>query len=322
MIDSNQALPQDVMLPNLLVVFDVQVMKSKIEAAMFGDIGTMVNHLRIRECELVHVRYKAGRFCVVAYRLTIEDQSGLMKGTQVVSGRMFQPGQRKNKYLEGLAKPLLPPAFGRPVFELVEDNMVFWAFPNDRKMPSLPSLKEMDSRQTDPMVGMLESHYGKTWKFSSISEEIVHYVPEHTCMRRITLQGVNRETGKDQPLVIYGKTYYNQQGRDTYRAMKELWNSQVRNDGVLMMPAPLGYDASLQTLWQSGLQGAPLSVIAWDDSSVAEMFFKAGGTVAVLHDTSLQGLPHMTKQGLLDTLKETTAQLLSIRPSRVELIHW
>ena len=310
----DQQMTHDAVLPHVPKALDSSVMKSLFQDTMFEKTGAE-NPIRIRDCEILHIRYKRGRYCLVLYKLTMANLAHQDLGEQMVCARMFHTGESHAKFLAAQLKPQINPTFGRPLFHLPACEMVIWAFPNDRKLSSLASFTNHPQLQGQILPRVLEMEHGPGWDIHHLTNDIVHYVPEHTCMFRMSLRISHKESRETRDVTLYGKTYSNEIGAETYQFMQQLWNSEARRKNDLLIPQPLWYDHSLQTLWQSSLHGSPLTHYSLQHEHMNTWLTQAGKAVATLHQIPLRGLKRIHTRDALAKLEEATQHLSGIRAS-------
>jgi len=151
---------------------------------------------------------------------------------------------------------------------------------------------------------LIRAAFGPGWTISELSNEVVHYVPEHTCTVRVSLRLQNFGSNRTKTLTLYGKTYYNEEGREAHRRMEELWASEGRRDGDLRMAKPLGYDPETKTLWQFGLPGATLLDQEMTAPCFPALLEGAAATVAALHYSALSCSRSVNLNDLVVKLEE------------------
>jgi Phosphotransferase enzyme family len=117
-------------------------------------------------------------------------------------------------------------------------------------------------------------------------------------------------------MTIYGKTYYNDEGAQTDRVMRQLWDSQSRRSGQLRTAQPLWYDARLKTLWQLGIPGTTLEHNAIGSPECTPLLIaEAAQAVAALHTTPLSKIGSVTVADLIIKLEVVGSMLNRYQPS-------
>lgn len=279
----DQEIPKDKILPQLADVLDPTKMKDVFQKELFKD----PRRFQIQACSIERVKYKPGKNCLICYQLDIFDHLTRQITKQRLSTRIFEKGGALSRFKKAQSQSMVVPCFGEPVSHLPTLDMVIWTFPNDRKLPELPKIIDPIFLKEKIFPDLIRTVPGPDWIVSQLSSDIVHYVPEQTCTVRVSLQLQNMETNQKKTMTLYGKTYYNEEGREAYRMMGELWRSDLRRAERLKMAEPAGYDPETKTLWQLGLPGTTLL----DQTMSAPRFFAllegAASTVAALHHSSL-----------------------------------
>src|SRR5438128_11085545 len=100
---------------------------------------------------------------------------------------------------------------------------------------------------------------------------------------RLQLQVRQARTGDRLVLNLYGKTYYDDNGAETYRIMRELWARGSGSDTQSSMAQPMMYDSKHRLLWQAGVAGATLREQDLGGSHFCTLMREAAVTVAWLH---------------------------------------
>lgn len=314
-------IPRDRTLPQLTTALDLAAMQAIFQETVFaqpaggGPAGPRANSLQIREGRIERIKYKPGQNCLICYRLEIFNPVTQETGQQILCARIYEPGGAYARFVKACRQPLVQPRFGRAVTHIPGLEMVVWAFPNDRKLDGLPKLVDRTCLKDELIPGVIAANFASGWHMADLAHELVHYVPEHTCTIRVNLQLHHQQTGEKQALTLYGKTYYNHDGAETYRLMRQLWTSQARQGGQLQLAPPLAYHPDYKILWQSGLPGQTLLEQEMGSSHFLTLLSQAATTVAALHqapvfcDRSIHFFDWVAK------LKEMRHLLAQVRPS-------
>ncbi|THJ24550.1 MAG: hypothetical protein CAF45_005090 [Nitrospira sp. CG24E] len=312
--DSINDIPRDGLLPQLAEILNSAAMKGQLQERMFASTGDRERFL-IRFCEIVQIRYKPESSCMVSYRLEIEDAVTGNRGEQILCGRAYPQGRSQSQWEKAGAQALVQPRFGNPLVHLPELEMVLWSFPNDRKMHTLPDAIDPIHSTPEFLPDWLALHLGTGWQVINAIPRVVHYVGEHTCTVRTSVDLVHRSMNERRTMTIFGKTYYNGEGAETDRVMRQLWDSEARQSGRLAVAQPLWYDARLLTLWQLGIQGATLENCATESQEFVPLLMEAARAIAALHAMPLSHIRSVTLPDLVAKLKSVTAMLIRRRPS-------
>jgi len=307
-------IPTDALLPQLAVIMDPESMKARLQDQLF-DSPQERERFRIRQCEITRARLKPGSSCMVGYRLEIEDRTTKETGEQILCGRACTEGQSRSQWERALVRSLVQPRFGRALIYLPELEMVLWSFPNDRRMDTLPTLVDPDHFMSVILPKLLASHLGNEWKVTGATSTLVHYIGEHRCMVRIEANVDHQGDARQQSVTLFQKTYHNEKGEETSRVMHQLWQSEARRSGRLVIAKLVSYDSSLKTLWQLGFKGTSLD--SWDIESPEFLPFlkEAACQLAALHSTSITCTRSRTLSDLVANLTVVTPALIRCRPS-------
>lgn len=312
-------IPTDPLLPQLPVIMDPEYMKARLQDQLF-DFPEERERFRIRHCEITRARLKPGSSCMVSYRLEIEDRATRETGEQILCGRACAEGQSRSQWEKARVRALVQPRFGRALIHLPELEMVLWGFPNDRRMDTLPTLAEPDPFMSVILPKLLASHLGNEWKATGANRTLVHYIGEHRCMMRIEATVGHQGDDRQQTVTLFQKTYHDKKGEETSRVMHQLWQSEARRSGRLVIAQLVSYDSSLKTLWQLGFKGSSLD--SWDIDSPEFLPFleEAACQLAALHNTSITCARSRTLADLVDNLKPVMPDLIRSRPSCASML--
>lgn len=307
-------MPADAKLPQLPLIVDPITMKRRLQAHLSPSSQERQPYV-VHGCDIIQIRYKPQSSCMVSYRLTIENTMTGETGEQIVCGRAFPDGQSTAHRDKANTRPLVQPRFGPPLIHLSDLEMVLWSFPNDRKIRNLPSVIEAVHNTPTFSPDWLVSYLGREWHIGTTTSHVMHYVGEHTCTVRTLVELDQPTEGICRTLTLFGKTYYDGEGAQTDRVMRQLWESEARRSGRLKMAQPLTYDEPLKTLWQSGIPGTTLESCAAKNQPLPPLLVEAARGVAALHATPLSHIRLVTVADLLEQLDRVTAMLIRCRPS-------
>jgi aminoglycoside phosphotransferase len=242
------------------VVHDLAAMREHFAAAM--------PHCRVDECALLNVRHKPGKRLLASYRLRVNAST-----SQLVYAALYSERSAAH-FAKAQKQPLVAPAFGDPVFHLPDIGAVVWSFPNDRKLIGLPAL--VDATRLAEIARALVNGSGPV---SSVSHQVVHYIPEHGCTLRVTAEAAGA------PRSFYGKAYADEAGQTTWENMRALWRS-----GAVRMAQPLAYDPDARILWQAAVEGVTLADAGPACLDIFPALAAAARSIAALHATPIPGL--------------------------------
>lgn len=226
-------------------------------------------------CRILHFRYKPGCTWIVSYAVSLAGA----EEERIVYLRACERRGSAARYAKSLA-------LGQDVRWISDLDSVAWIFPSDRKLAGLRALCDDSLLRSEVLPRLVEAAFGPGWIASSFSHEIVHYLPERSCMVRADAQ-VNSTTdpGRQATATFYGKTYPDEQGAETYRYLSELRQSTPEKSAALGLAKPLLYEPHNRTMWQLSVGGAGLNVRARCELESAAM------VLARLHQSAVSALP-------------------------------
>ena len=308
---------KDDTLPHLPVALDTACMQAVFQKSFFGEPRATAA-LRVRDCQIERVRYKPAKNCMVCYRLQIENSAGQLVDEQLVTVRLYEPGGSRRRFARAQNAPLARPAFGPPLLHLPDLDMVAWPFPNDRKLHGLPGLTDPANLRTVLLPPLIDHHMGSDWRIVAVTQNLVHYNPEHTAMLRVELRLENRETGEHKPHLLFGKTYYDEEGQETYRVMRQLWQRAAApgtRSNFVHIPQPLAYQPEFKLLWQQGLRGQTLMALELGSKDFFKGLERAAAAVAALHQARVLDVRARPLSAWITRLREMRDWLPAVLPS-------
>ncbi|GAB4421838.1 MAG: hypothetical protein Fur0044_19570 [Anaerolineae bacterium] len=314
-------IPQDKTLPQLAAALDIAAMRSIFEQALFagiapgGEAALSTGRFQIRACQIERIKYKPGQNCLICYQLTIHDTLTQQDSDQILCGRIYERGSGYAHFIKARTPSLVTPKFGPPLLYLPGLEMVVWVFPNDRKLDALPKLMDQTYLQQEVLSEVVAANFGNQWQITELAQRLVHYVPEHTCTSRVQLQLGQKQTGEKLSLVLYGKTYYNRAGEETYQLMEQLWVSKRRQEGRLRLAQPLAYQPHLKMLWQVELPGQTLLAQDLSSPPFLNLLSRAAVALAEFHQTQVACAKSSHLSDWLTKLQEMKQLLRQVRPA-------
>jgi aminoglycoside phosphotransferase (APT) family kinase protein len=315
-----QTLPFDNVLPHLRVALDPNTMKHVFSEALLSGNSMDASRFSLESCDIGRVKYKPGKNCLVYYHLRLRNNITQQQVPQILCARLYPEATSRSRYERAKQETLVKPNVGQAVVHIPSLEMVVWAFPNDRKLQHASQLMDSSFLQEELLPQVIAAQLSEQYKIVKLRHELVHYAPEHTCTVRAELQLRNtkdlRSTKEQhhQSLTLYGKTYYNDEGAETYRLMQLLWNSQARKHGLLNVAKPLRYHPEYKMLWQQGLSGNPLITLELQSAEFSQALRQVARTVATLHQTPLSCSRKVSLQDWQTKLSDTRDLLQNVRP--------
>ncbi len=307
---ANRFLPTDSVVRQLNQGLNVDHMKALFQQRLFAS-----SELQIQHCAIDRIKYKPGKNCLVCYRLVIINRKTGLSVDRLLSARFYESGGSLRRFKKAkLNNQLFRQQATRSaelLIHLSELDCVIWVFPNDRKLKSLALLNNEQRLQKIIFPGLIEQHWGEQWKLMKLQSQRVHYLPEHTCCVRTQLILRHQQTGESKIQLLYGKTYYNNQGCEAYKVMRQLWTSDVRKLGLLAIPQPVTYAAEHKMLWQHSVPGQP--VLEWlkSDPVFYSRFDEIAEQVVALHQSAIKVSKQITRTQLCQQLN-TVVDLISL----------
>jgi len=300
---SGTPLAHDDSLPKLAEALNASRMKGEFEKHLFSrSVRTQDGNngrFHVEECRIERVKYKRGQKCLVCYALDISDGKHGNVTRQLVSTRMYPPGRSRSRFEKASQQTLGKPTVGLPLVHIGHLDMVAWAFPNERKLAGLPLLVDPDRLLQQQLPRLVRGHFGPSWTISGVDHAIAHYVPERSCTVRVEMKLEQKKTAAQRYWTVFGKTYYNDDGREVFRHMRQLRGNSAVPSQVLELPQALAYDESSRTLWQEGLCGDPLMKRHPAGNVAGEDAVLLAHAIAEFHTRAIDRLPLRTVSGVL-----------------------
>ncbi len=295
----------DATLPQMALILDEMTMASQFNRALFDTPGAAV-----QSCKIEWIKYKPAKNCTVAYRLAIAGGA-----EQLLYGRIYADGGAAKRFAEAQAAPATRPEHGEPMVYLAALGMLCWLFPNDRKLAGLAKLADRQWLKNHGLPEVVNAVLGSDWRLDDFTSAIVHFVPEHNCTLSVDLEAVHGRSGARARQRIYGKTYYNRAGAESYRQMCALWRRSLSASNSLGLAQPIAYQVEEKILWQAHVAGATLL----DQSIGSDKFFAAlapaAAALAGLHGTALDCAESVTLEAQLAKLRQMDGFLSTALPA-------
>lgn len=276
---------QDPVIHHLPLALDSERMTQMLQDKVFSALDIL-----ILRCEITRIKYQPGKNCLVCYCLQWQKNQAGSAGKLWLSARFYESGGSHSRYAKAEQDQRPQTAITLPLIHLPELDCLIWVFPNDRKLASLALIQDHVALGREVLPHLVTTYWGQHWRFSQAHSERVHYLPEHTCCVRTRFTLTHTVTGEVRHPVLYGKTYYNDQGRNTMAAMVQLWRSPARQQGRLAIPQPIAYLAPWKMLWQSEVAGIPALDGLRNQPDFQLRMSDIADSVAALHQTLLEHL--------------------------------
>ncbi len=277
-------IPSDKTLQHLPVLIDVDKMRSVFQRQLFSD-GSQT----ISQCYIERIKYKPAKNCQVCYRLIVESTVIGYRSEQRIYARCFEAGGAITRYGKACQGLVDGHDLKKSVLHIPELDTVAWVFPYDRKLHHLDKVDNSQFLGQTDLPELISKRFGIDWMVDECRPEIIRYIPEHTCTVRAKFKMVHQSSGARRDLLLYGKTYYNDDGERTYSLMRQLWDSPACREERLRIPEPLTYQPQLKMLWQHSVPGVLLSEFTADGATLLENIAQAAQQIACLHQQRIEG---------------------------------
>ena len=274
----------DAALPQRDLLLDV-TQAARILSTRIGLRGPV----EIQRCERARVKYLPGASLRVLYHVEVGGRP------YAIATRVFTDGRSKPAF-ERAASRAVPSGDLRPVSHDAELGLVFWTFPNDRKIDSLSALAGPPEQLA--MIGQ------RRWQAS----RVVAYAPEKC---------VTAECLSDAGAVMAYAKVYAADERPTYPIYEGLWRNIHEAKSRLRIPRALAYCEKTRLLLLESMDGRRIADLAKTDR--AKGFHRLGAALATLHGIPIpDGVPPFTRLRF-DRLQKAARPVGAARPDVAEL---
>jgi hypothetical protein len=178
-------------------------------------------------------------------------------------------------------------------------DMIVWRFPHDPGLPHLHRL--MDLQAIGEYVPSEElSRIGMSGTPQVLASHVVNYRPEIRCTNRYEVFDPTHNSGYQ----LFGKTFRDGEGHSLNGRQEYFWNRSLEDPDAMAVARPLGYAASVNTVWQLGIPGSPLQQIL-DKSNYQYYLGATAKGLASLHRSGVAGLViHSPADHLIEVRKK------------------
>lgn len=214
----------------------------------------------------------------------------------IAYAKVFREGRSQDEYKRQMNRPWVPPPIGQAITHFPDHDMIVWVFPNDPGLPQLAALMDVEqvvSYFPTEVRSLIETTQRN---LNKVKSKIVNYRPEVRCVIKYELH----RPIDGEPLILFGKTFYNGAGKELYQRMKHFWERSLSQSGSLSVAQPLGYSEAVNTTWQRGIHGVPLVTIL-DEKNYQEHLERVTRGLASLHESEV---PDLTTSTIGDHLRE------------------
>jgi hypothetical protein len=294
---------------------------------VYDALTSHVHELRIgevvvRDLEVKRLRIKAETWNVL-YRVEVVDRAGDCRLVELC-GDLLLPGW------EAPGPGANGAPFGSPEWRtyLPELRLLLGTQPPDAALPALPVLTE-----PEPARALLEhamragSPRLRDLRIASVKPKVMRYKPASRCTVLYQVDYVGGASEEDPPAPIVAKTYRGDKGRNAYEGMRSLWESGLRDRGVVSIAEPLAFIEDLNVLLQGPIKEeitlkelmrttfAANTKDAFDD--LERFMSKTATGLAALHGCGVQSGELVTWEDELGEVREVVDRLAVPVPALV-----
>ena len=216
--------------------------------------GRLLDGEPVEACRRKFAKYRVGDSLRVVYRIAAGGHD------HHIAARGFAPGASAVAYHRALASAVPAPPL-RPIVHVPELDAVFWTFPNDRRLSTLPLLAGR-SGTLDRLVGC-----------PSITPRLVAYSAERSASAECA--------GEDGRVLAYAKVHT---GGVAERERRRLEDARAAESDCLHVPRVIGTSALDGALAVEAVEGRSLEAL--DEAELPEALRRLGAALATLHDRS------------------------------------
>ena len=247
------------------------------------------------------------------YLLTLREGSTVQASQRMFYAKVFLDGRSKE------AARLLSPSglsdreFRYAVHHVPEHDLILWRFPHDPALPHLRHLVDLVGiEQHLPLAGLKQ--IGIQSAPQALMRHLVKYRPEIRCTNRYDLY----DSTLDQTVQLFGKTFGNADGQALYERLQYFWDQSLVDPKAMTIAQPLGYTATINTVWQRGVPGTPLLKIL-DASNFRHYIAAVAKGLASLHTSQVGDLATYSLNDHLVEIRKKLAKLTDAIPQLSEM---
>ena len=271
----------------------------------------------ITSFQVQHVRYfpkkkSEDTRLAACYHLGVRDSDLQRERTVILYCKAFRGGHSQREIHTLAQQRAGTEALPATSHHFRDLDLLLWVFPEDPAIPHLPEASDPERVTAHLPYSSLPKGLDGPGDVRSVEVQIINYRPELRCTTRYDLHW----GAADQPqhLTIFGKTFRSGEGRDVYARSEYLWTRFSGVEDDVIFAQPLGYTSAVQTLWQLGVEGAPLCCVIGENNCDSYLRTVAKG-LAMIHHSDLAGLPTWTLDEHLTELDKKIEKLHRAVPS-------
>lgn len=274
-------------------------------------------------CEIQHPRYKTylnprsrgNSFLALAYHLEGINQQTHKAENRILYVKAYLGNRSHAEFLKASAESQA--SQHDAVLHMDKYGMIGWFFPYDPALPWLSKLLDKTFVRNYFTNFLLVQENTLPCVIKNIDLSIINYRPEIRCTYRYEFK---RLSGSSQTL--YGKTFADESGAEIHRRIAVLYQRAENNPESFVMPQPLGYDATLHTLWLEGLRGKAL-VDSIDQYNAKPFMTQLARHLVDFHRVTITGLDALLEDNQLAEIQKKCLKLQTAFPhlsGRIEAI--
>ncbi|HMS84446.1 MAG TPA: phosphotransferase [Nitrospira sp.] len=165
-----------------------------------------------------------------------------------------------------------------------ELDAIVWRFPHDPVLTHLSEVIDVERVRTHLPWELLPNNAPGPGDLTDLTNRVAHYLPEKSCTTRYDLRW--QEDSTPHELILYGKTFKGEEGKEIYERMVHFWRTSRQDPGSITVAQPIAYRETVKTIWQRAASGVPLSYVI--DENNYECYLVAVATgLATLHKSRL-----------------------------------
>ena len=216
--------------------------------------GRLLDGQPVEACRRKFAKYRVGDGLRVVYSVAAGGRD------HHLAARGFAPGASAVAYHRALSAAVPAPPL-RPVVHVPELDAVFWSFPNDRRLTTLPLLAGR-SGTLDRLVGR-----------PSVTPRLVAYSAERSASAECT--------SEDGRVVAYAKVHT---GTVAEHERRRLEDARAAENDCLRVPRVIGTSALDGALAVEAVEGRSLESL--DEAELPDALRRLGCALATLHERS------------------------------------
>jgi thiamine kinase-like enzyme len=267
--------------------------------------------LRTRYKTYLDDRIRHKSFLFIHYELEIGGRETQTPGLQQVYAQAYLNGRSQLKFRQIKAPRLCQPQFGAALVHLPDLGLIVWAFPNDPHLFHLPAAVDREQIKSHLPYAYLPAGFDGPEDIAGAEVAVIRYKPEVRCTIRYHLR--RKGPGTPEAVTLYGKTYATHKGKEIYSHIESLWRQSRAGPHHFTVAQPLGYDETLQLVWQEALPGLPLSNVL-SPANYDHFLRLAAWGLANLHQSALVLPCQITTGHLLAEIGPSAAELMAALP--------